>query len=58
MLAVGLKELEHAALGVRRGVHQLKQRQIAQLRTAVKVTPRKDIAVLHHDNRLTSGLKS
>jgi hypothetical protein len=49
VLAVGLKQLEHAALGERRVVHQLEQRKIAQLGTAVKVALRKNIAILHHD---------
>jgi hypothetical protein len=58
MVAVGLKRLRHAALGVRRGVHRFGQQQTAQLGKAVKVALRKNIDVLHHDIRWTSGLKS
>jgi hypothetical protein len=49
VLAVGLKKHGHAALGVRRGVHQLEQRQIEQLGTAAKVALRKNISILRHD---------
>ena len=52
-LAVGLKRLGQAALGVLRGVHGVEQRQIAQLGTAVKVALRKDTAAHHHGFRLT-----
>jgi hypothetical protein len=58
VLAVGLKELKHTALEVRRVVHQLEQRQIVQLGTAVKVALRKKIAVLHHNVLWTSGLNN
>jgi hypothetical protein len=58
VLAVSLKKLEHAALGVGHAVHQLEQRQIAQLGMAVKVALRENIKLLHNDIRSTSGLKS
>jgi len=58
VLAVGLKQLWHGTLGVKSDVHQIETRQIAQLRTAVKVALRRNIAVLHRDIRWTSGLKS
>jgi hypothetical protein len=46
VLAVGLKWLGNAALGVRHGVHQLEQWQIAQLGTAVKLTLRMNVTFL------------
>jgi hypothetical protein len=58
VLAVGLKQLGHAALGVRRDVHQLEQRQIAQPGTASNVALRKRIAVLYNEIRWASGSKS
>jgi hypothetical protein len=58
VLAVGLKQIRHGTLGVKSDVHQIETRQIAQLKTAVKVALRRNIAVLHHDIRWTSGLKS
>ena len=51
VLAVSFKRLGHAALGVRRVVYHLIQRQIAQLGTAVKVAPRINVAAHHHDIR-------
>jgi hypothetical protein len=45
---VGLKRLGEADREVRRGVRGVKQRQIAQLVTAVKVALRKDITAHHH----------
>jgi hypothetical protein len=58
VLSVSLEELGNAALGVRRVVHQFEQRQIAQLETAVNVALRNNTAVLHHDIRWESGLKT
>ena len=53
-LALGLKHFWRAARLVQRAVHGDEQWQIAQLRTAVNVALRKDIAAHHHFFRLTS----
>jgi hypothetical protein len=53
----GFKALGQASRVVQRAVHGVEQRQIAQLRTAVNVALRKDVASSHHHCfRLTSGL--
>jgi hypothetical protein len=57
-LAVRLKLIGQAARGVRRVVHGVEQRKIAQLGTTVEVAPRKDTAAHPHAFRLTSGLRS
>ena len=57
MLAVGLKQLGHEAMGVRRDIHHLEQRQIAQPETAVKLALRKIISVLHREVQWMSELK-
>ena len=48
LLAMGMKQLGHAARVVKRVVHGVEQRQIAQLGTAVNVALRKDAAAHHH----------
>jgi hypothetical protein len=53
---MALKQLRQAARLVKRVVHGVEQRQIAQLGTAVNVALRKDVAAHHHCFRLTSGL--
>jgi hypothetical protein len=55
-LAVDLKQLGQAARVVKRVVHGVEQRQIAQLGTAVNVAHCRDVAAHHHGFRLTSGL--
>jgi hypothetical protein len=58
VLAVGLKRLGHAALGVPRGVHHLERRQIAQQGTTAKLALRKIISVFRHHIQWTSEFKS
>jgi hypothetical protein len=53
---MGKKQLGQAARVVQRVVHGVEQRQIAQLRTTVNVSQRKDVAAHHHSFRLTSEL--
>jgi hypothetical protein len=53
---MGIKQLGQAARMIQRAVHGVEQRQIAQLRTAVNVALRKDVAAHRHCFRLTSGL--
>jgi hypothetical protein len=55
-LAVGLKQLGRVARVVKRVVHGVEQRQIAQLGTAVNIALSIDVAAHHHCFRLTSGL--
>jgi hypothetical protein len=57
-LAMGLKEIGQAARVVRRAVHGVEKRLIAQLGTTVNVPLRKNVAAHHHFFRLTSGLLS
>ena len=58
LLAVGLERLGKAARGVKRVVHSVEQRQIAQLGTNVNLALRKDVAAHHHGFRLWPGLRS
>jgi hypothetical protein len=51
-----LKQLRQAARVVKRVVHGLEQRQIAELGTTINVALRKNIAAHHHFFRLTSEL--
>jgi hypothetical protein len=53
---MGLKRLGQAARVVKRVVHGVEQRQIAQLGTTVNVALRKKVAAHYHCLRLTSEL--
>jgi hypothetical protein len=48
LLAVGLKKLWQAARAVRRVVHGVEQRLIAQLETIVNIALRKSVAAHHN----------
>ena len=52
---MGLKRLEQAALVVQRAVHDIEQRQIAQLGSTVNVALRKNVSAHRHCFRLKSG---
>jgi hypothetical protein len=53
---MGLKKLGQAARVVRRIVHGVEQRQIAELGTTANVALRENVAAHHHCFRLTSEL--
>jgi hypothetical protein len=54
----GFKAAWASGPGGRRVVHDVEQRQFAQLGTTAKVALRKDIAAHHHGFRWTSGIRS
>jgi hypothetical protein len=53
---MGLKQLGQAARVVKRVVHGVEQRRIAQLGTAANVALSKNVAAHHDCFQLTSGL--